>query len=1245
VLSKSISGLLSWIRKKWTYAEERQAFDPVFYLRCYPDLASIDSAKGASAHYMRHGHAEGRYPNAQRKDEADYERYAIRSANFDLTAYRELNSDLRANLATDSEFILHYIRHGRAEGRLCIFEEDVGNSSCPSWQKLLSVSQYSAWITSDEPVSFASRADAIEHFCLFGIKRLAPLRFDLVFEPEFYRAAYASSSHPDNVSLYRLWLGNGLDQGEAPNEARFLYPYLGASPFPKTFNWKKFAAVRMSSRRLPGRWAVLAHLFEKEQDLTTLGSYIAATDQKLIEAIAGFRLRQGKVGDAAAVLALLAKSDAIASVETYVLSGDLALSKGQAENARYAFERALQIKHHGFNVLARAVQTTLDCGAFARTFALLREHRQAWLGDPRFETLARCSINKIYERSCAQAHSTLCIEVEPDSDFVTAWSADFEERLIEIAAAIETIELAPAKLGPQFNGPVILLANEDIRQCTHYRVEQKREQFAAAGISLIIHAVDNIDGFMADLIGARAVIFYRVPATLEVMRAILTARGLGITTYYDIDDLLFCAQSYPDNFASYGGLITGRQYQGLRFGVPLFAAALTLCDRAIASTEPLLAQMRSLVRDRRGILLPNGFDSRNKEFLELGDAKVPRADGIVRIFYGSGTLAHTHDFSQICVPALVRILAQHPRVELVLVGHVAHDALLTPYLHRIRRFPILISLDDYWALLSVCDINVAVLSPGLANDCKSEIKWLEAAMFSIPTIASVSATMQIAITDGIDGLLATGIESWYSRLADLVGDPERRWAIGRTAYERASAHYSLAASAQRVRGEFASIKGSSPSPRQLRVLVVNVFFAPQSIGGATRVVENNVLHITQDCPDILLGVVCTDQGQEMPYHLRTSQFGQTPVFRIATPTASTEMQAFDEEVAAPFRSILARFRPDLVHFHCIQRLTATVVRECRSSGTPYLVTLHDAWWFSPWQFLTDPDGIVKMPPSDLLGEQTLGRGEQALARRQLLRAQLLGAEQVLTVSESFAGVCRDALLLPVSVVANGLPDLQPLEPVASSSGILRLAHIGGRSSHKGADLIEAALRRGNYPHLSLLMIDGTLAPGETRETIWGSSQVILAAPWSQNEVAQLYGRIDVLLALSTWPESYGLVAREAEYYGLWVVASTSGGIGEGVIDGANGFRIDVGDRRALDEVLAKMNAEPQRFCIGTASRTDGQRHARDQAIELAVLYREVVAKSAASLASSVTRTPEYFPGVPTDFGTLVVTAPTHEELN
>jgi glycosyltransferase involved in cell wall biosynthesis len=120
----------------------------------------------------------------------------------------------------------------------------------------------------------------------------------------------------------------------------------------------------------------------------------------------------------------------------------------------------------------------------------------------------------------------------------------------------------------------------------------------------------------------------------------------------------------------------------------------------------------------------------------------------------------------------------------------------------------------------------------------------------------------------------------------------------------------------------------------------------------------------------------------------------------------------------------------------------------------------------------------------------------------------------------------------------------------------------------------------------------------------------------QEQMAGLYAQHDVLLAPSIWPESYGLVAREALAAGLWVLASDRGAMGEDVVPGVNGWTIDVSTPAALLAALSEIDREPARYLASpppTRLRTSDE-----QAADLLRLYAEV-------LASPPPRAPVSFP--------------------
>ena len=550
------------------------------------------------------------------------------------------------------------------------------------------------------------------------------------------------------------------------------------------------------------------------------------------------------------------------------------------------------------------------------------------------------------------------------------------------------------------------------------------------------------------------------------VRAIEVARAMAIPTYYDIDDLIFDFNEYPEPFETYGS-ITRTFYDSLQFGVPLFRAAMALCDYGIASTTSLAAHMKPVVRKHEVYILPNGLDNRNLPFLYSPPARV-RKDGSIMIFYGSGTKAHNSDFIDLAGPALLKIMTQYPQVKLMIVGYLTLDKGFEPFGDRIIRIGWAPNIVSYWSLLTEADINIAVLGRYATTDAKSEIKWLEAAALGIPSVVSGTARYREVLEDGVDALIADDPESWARALERLVVDAGLRARIAQGAREKATALYSIEANAK----NFAALLlpptrsgGSLPvtlRPKR-RIMLVNIFFHPQSLGGSPRVVRNNL-----DCfldgeaqSEFDFAVVTTDDDGDGLNQIRVENYRGCPVFRVSPLSVhNPEWHPALPRMGKIFREILSTWRPDLVHFHCIERLSASIVEECLKARVPYIISLHDAWWISDWHFLTDMKDRLREPcepfPFDPPIPVSMG---EAWDRRRFLTPLLANSEAILGVSEAFTEIHRSCGFDKAITVANGLPPLKATSRVASTSGRVRLAHVGGTSKFKGFFLVQAVFRQ------------------------------------------------------------------------------------------------------------------------------------------------------------------------------------------
>lgn len=184
-------------------------------------------------------------------------------------------------------------------------------------------------------------------------------------------------------------------------------------------------------------------------------------------------------------------------------------------------------------------------------------------------------------------------------------------------------------------------------------------------------------------------------------------------------------------------------------------ATLKLCDGAITTNEFLAGHIQKF----SGLpvkVVPNFI---NKEQLELSDqlfkAKAtlkPGEDGIVHFGYFSGSPSHNRDFALV-IPALESILEEHKNTGLVVVGYIEAGPALKRFSSRVSYYP----FHDYvnlQRLVASVEFNLIPLQYNTFTNCKSELKYFEAAIVGTQSIASPSFTYTKAIVDGETGYIS-----------------------------------------------------------------------------------------------------------------------------------------------------------------------------------------------------------------------------------------------------------------------------------------------------------------------------------------------------------------------------------------------------------------------------------------------------------------------------------------------------------
>src|SRR5947209_6375975 len=180
----------------------------------------------------------------------------------------------------------------------------------------------------------------------------------------------------------------------------------------------------------------------------------------------------------------------------------------------------------------------------------------------------------------------------------------------------------------------------------------------------------------------------------------------------------------------------------------------------------------------------------------------------------------------------------------------------------------------------------------------------------------------------------------------------------------------------------------------------------------------------------------------------------------------------DAPISAAFAATLDRARPDVVHFHNLHNLGASLLDHAGARGLPAYFSTHNYWLICPRAYLLEASGTICPGPGD--GSRCAScSGSRDVAGHQRRLAEIRDRAQrnltaILTVSEAV----RHALLgagYPASMldlVRQAMPheaaiwsSVGALRRPGASGDALTVAFLGSAYPHKGPQLLVAAAQQ------------------------------------------------------------------------------------------------------------------------------------------------------------------------------------------
>ncbi len=267
-------------------------------------------------------------------------------------------------------------------------------------------------------------------------------------------------------------------------------------------------------------------------------------------------------------------------------------------------------------------------------------------------------------------------------------------------------------------------------------------------------------GYLYDTMprASQVAVFHRVPDDPVSRSAEALARQAGCRIVYDLDDLIF----EPLDSGAAGDWQSHRR-------------AIERADVVTVSTPFLKDRIDAF--HRNCVVVENG----------LSDAIVARAalapdqpdKSGVTLAYLSGSAHHDADFALI-EDALCAIMTENPDVRLCLMGKLRFSDRFHQFGDRFQYRPF-VPYAQFIDVLRTVDINLVPLDTRSDfAQARSALKFIEAAAFGVPTVASPTRTYAEAIEPGRTGLLANDAE-WHGALSALVQNSQKRRSLGMAA--------------------------------------------------------------------------------------------------------------------------------------------------------------------------------------------------------------------------------------------------------------------------------------------------------------------------------------------------------------------------------------------------------------------------------------------------------------------------------
>jgi len=313
-----------------------------------------------------------------------------------------------------------------------------------------------------------------------------------------------------------------------------------------------------------------------------------------------------------------------------------------------------------------------------------------------------------------------------------------------------------------------------------YRCENQAEKIRRCGLKVKI--VDQNNPLLFFLVDKfKIFIFQRVIYSSQIARVVEKIKQQKKEIIFETDDLVFNPDYLP--FMAYFSRMSEEEKGWYRNGIGREILEDKQVKRCLVSTNYLAEKIKEKYPDKEVIVSYNTLSAKQVVWAEKALRKkkiIQLQDGKVRLGYFSGSASHDADFASIS-DVILTLLKKRKNLVLRIVGPLQLENKFLVVEKQIEQLGS-VPLAKLPELILQCDINLAPLE--IDNpfcQAKSAIKFLEAGILGVPTVATATDSFCRVIKNGQTGFCVEDSAEWEKILERLIEDADLRKKIGQAA--------------------------------------------------------------------------------------------------------------------------------------------------------------------------------------------------------------------------------------------------------------------------------------------------------------------------------------------------------------------------------------------------------------------------------------------------------------------------------